>query len=80
MEPFLWVMNPKWYKRFLPEFVISFSGHGAAFYIPEDEIVRRFGSPADRVECSGRVILVYNRTTDGLFRTYLRDHPSLAAQ
>ena len=77
MDPFLWVMNPKWYERFLPEFVISFSGHSEDFHIPEDEIVRRFGQPVDRFECLGRVVLVYNRTSDELFHTYLRDHPLL---
>jgi len=80
MDPFLWVINPKWYRRFVPEFVISFSGHGKAFYIAEDEIVKRFGSPADRFECAGRAILVYNRVTDRYFHTYLMDHPLLVGQ
>jgi hypothetical protein len=78
MEPFPWISNIEWYARWLPEFVVARTDSLGGVYVSEAETKGRFGEPAERFECPGRVVLVYNRESDANFHTYLRDHPFLA--
>ncbi len=64
--PFLWVSNTRWYDRFPPEFLILDHNAPAGHQMSESIILARLGSPADRFECPGHSILVYNRPTDRL--------------
>ena len=78
LRPYIWLVNPQWYRRFPAQFIVYDPRAPAGFQMKEADIVKAYGSPADRFECPGRSVLVYNRPGDQLsarLLPYIGDAP-----
>lgn len=76
LAPFFWINSAKWYEKGQPQFVLidtsAYAITPPMYRLSESFVRGQFGDPEERFTVSGKVVLVYNRTSDSAFKDLLR--------